>query len=186
MQLRLFAPFLPFVTEEVWAWWQEGSVHRAAWPTTDEVARIAQDGEPILVAEVADVLSAIRKAKSEAKVSMRAEVAYAEIALPAGSAARVQQAAGDLAAAGRIADLRIVEGTAEHPDRPGPPHPRSPGGAPGSPPALAPPAQPGRRAGFTTPAGLPAGHGATRPAHHPRWGPRRSPGRRAADPCPGA
>jgi valyl-tRNA synthetase len=110
VQLRLFAPFLPFVTEEVWTWWQEGSVHRASWPTVDEVARIAQDGQPILVAEVADVLSAIRKAKSEAKVSMRAEVTYAEVLRAAETAARVSSARTDISAAGRITDLRIGEG----------------------------------------------------------------------------
>ena len=69
--LRLFAPFLPFVTEEVWSWWKEGSVHRASWPTADEIlAAIGGSGDPTgteALAMASWALGEIRRAKSEAK-----------------------------------------------------------------------------------------------------------------------
>ena len=110
VQLRLFAPFLPFTTEEVWSWWQEGSVHRQPWPNADAVAALAGDADAALVDDVAAVLTGVRKAKSEAQASMRAEIATAEITAPAGQAARLAAAAADIRAAGRIADLTVTGG----------------------------------------------------------------------------
>jgi valyl-tRNA synthetase len=99
--LRLLAPFLPYVTEEVWSWWHDGSVHRAAWPSAAEVAA-GKTGDAALLSAVGEALAGVRKAKSEAKVGMRAEVSRLTLAGPADWSARVRAAEADLRAAGRI------------------------------------------------------------------------------------
>jgi valyl-tRNA synthetase len=101
--LRLFAPFLPFVTEEVWSWWREGSVHRAPWPADYEVE--IEGGDVELLGIVGKALSQVRGAKSTAQVSMRADVPAAVISGAGADLDRLTHAAADLAAAGRITDL---------------------------------------------------------------------------------
>jgi valyl-tRNA synthetase len=106
--LRLFAPLLPFVAEEVWSWWQPGSVHRAAWPAAEPLIRLAGDGEPALIDAVGVTLAGVRRAKSAASLSMRADVAAATVTGPADRVRLVAAAADDLRGAGRIADLAFT------------------------------------------------------------------------------
>jgi valyl-tRNA synthetase len=101
VQLRLLAPFLPYVTEEVWSWWRPGSIHRAAWPAVTELGSAAAT-EPTAVDAVGAALVGIRGAKSQAKVSMRAELSRVEIAGPEALVKAAELAAADLRAAGKI------------------------------------------------------------------------------------
>jgi valyl-tRNA synthetase len=107
--LRLFAPFLPYVTEEVWSWWQAGSVHRAPWPDVSELRELAADGRPEVFDLAATVLGEVRKAKTEAKRSLRAPVDRAVVGHQAGPLAALRLAAADLAEAGSIATLDLVD-----------------------------------------------------------------------------
>jgi valyl-tRNA synthetase len=106
--LRLFAPFLPFVSEEVWRWWHEGSVHLAPWPTLDELGSVG-DHPGSIVRPVGEVLEAIRREKSTAKVSQRARVTRLEVAAPEEFAAALRAAANDLVAAGNVAELTVID-----------------------------------------------------------------------------
>ncbi|MGI8767671.1 MAG: valine--tRNA ligase [Propionibacteriaceae bacterium] len=97
--LRLFAPIMPFVTEEVWSWWKDGSIHHASWPTTDDVDLA---GDPAVLTEVAAALIALRGAKSNAKVSMKTEVTRVALAGHRESLDRLKLVETNLRAVGRI------------------------------------------------------------------------------------
>ena len=99
--VRLFAPFLPFATEEVWSWWQQGSVHQSSWPTTDEL----QGSTPELMKLSSQALILIRKSKSDLKLSMKAEIAELKLKAPAA----LSSLGKDLQSVGNIAKLELIE-----------------------------------------------------------------------------
>ncbi|XAS69529.1 valine--tRNA ligase [Micrococcaceae bacterium Sec5.7] len=107
--LRLFAPFLPFATEEVWGWWRNGSVHRADWPAALEIA----DGDTTMLSTVGVALSGVRKAKSEAKVKQRTEVLSATITATESLTTQLKAGLGDLKAASNARELTLVAGDGE-------------------------------------------------------------------------
>jgi valyl-tRNA synthetase len=109
VMLRLFAPFLPYCTEEAWSWWQSGSIHRAPWPSAPALASEAgPDARPEIIDAVAVVLVALRRAKTEVKGSMRTQVARCVVTGPPSLLDLVELASDDLIGAGAIAQLDLV------------------------------------------------------------------------------
>ena len=110
VMLRLFAPFLPFVTDEVWSWWQTGSIHRASWPEADDLLKAAdpagEDPQGVAALEfAAAVLGAIRRKKSEEQRALKTPVARAIISGPEASLALLPLVEQDLRAAGLIREI---------------------------------------------------------------------------------
>ncbi len=108
--LRLFAPFLPFATDEVWSWWQEGSIHRSSWPKASELTEGLDSAFLELLPLAEQALFGIRKAKSDAKASMKADVLSATLVIPPAALAQMELLSADLRAAGRIAELSFDSG----------------------------------------------------------------------------
>jgi len=106
---RLFAPILPFATEEVWRWWNDGSIHNASWPTTFELTGdIASPDDSVIVA-ICDTLALIRRAKTEAKVSQRAVVTHATVTATPGQIAIIRRGFGDITDAGSVQQVEFSE-----------------------------------------------------------------------------
>ena len=111
VMLRLFAPFLPFAAEEVWGWWQKtsGSIHRAAWPTVDELVTDLDLGNQGLLELASIAVSGVRKAKTDAKVSMKAAVESAVIEAPSAVLSSLRLLESDLKSVGKIETLSYTE-----------------------------------------------------------------------------
>ncbi|HEX6312619.1 MAG TPA: valine--tRNA ligase [Acidimicrobiia bacterium] len=107
--LRLFAPHLPFVTEEVWSWWREGSVHREPWPDASELRSHAADTGRLAYVVAGEVLGEIRKAKTAQQRSMRADVDNVVVHDAPERLAALALVAGDVREAGRVRALETVE-----------------------------------------------------------------------------
>jgi valyl-tRNA synthetase len=108
IQLRLLAPYLPYACEEVWSWWRDGSVHLAPWPAPPAAPEAAgADRRPLEAAR--QVITAVRRAKSQARLPLRSPVALAEVGGPPELLAAARTAEADLAAAGRVAAFQYRE-----------------------------------------------------------------------------
>jgi valyl-tRNA synthetase len=113
---RLFAPHIPFATEEVWSWWQTGSIHRASWPTRADLlggTSTVEATEDLLDA-VCNVLAVIRRAKTEAKVSQRAEVEHVLVSATDTQVSLLQLGLVDLLNAGVAQKIELVAHASEH------------------------------------------------------------------------
>jgi valyl-tRNA synthetase len=98
--VRLFAPFIPFAAEEVWSWWQQGSVHLSPWPQSNEI----KFQDPKLMKVASEALVQIRKSKSDSKLSMKAEIKTATLS----GSEELSLIGEDLKSVGKIAELKLL------------------------------------------------------------------------------
>ncbi len=104
--LRLFAPFLPYATEEVWSWWRQGSIHRSAWPSNEA---FPAGGEPVVYEVAAWALGEIRKVKALAKRSLRTDVVHLIVRDTPERLKILRGVERDVAEAGRVLSVEYVD-----------------------------------------------------------------------------
>ncbi|MFM7014554.1 MAG: valine--tRNA ligase [Actinomycetota bacterium] len=105
--LKLLAPFIPFATEEAWSWWQQGTIHRTAWPSSEALSEFSGESNSELLSIASEALQGIRKAKSDAKLSMKADIETLTITATESVIGALRDIESDLKAVGRITELKF-------------------------------------------------------------------------------
>ena len=109
-QLRLLAPFIPFATEEAWSWWQDGRIHRSAWPKASDLEDFIQGQSATMLKTASEALMGVRKAKSDQQLSMKAEIGSLTISAPEEKIQELKQLESDLCSVGKIERITFVPG----------------------------------------------------------------------------
>ena len=114
VMLRLLAPYLVFVTEEVWSWSQAGSIHRSQWPTSEEIRAIVGDDSDSQLAYAAflpTALSHIRRSKTDLGISVGTPVEAIRYVHGPPAIEALKPFERDLRAAARAGRLDLVGST---------------------------------------------------------------------------
>jgi valyl-tRNA synthetase len=110
--LRLFAPALPYIAEEVWSWafaaeTGERSVHRAPWPDEGDFAGVAEPSAPELFELAVACLTAVNKSKAAAGVSTGRACEHLSVAANGETADRLNRVIRDVMAAARALSYEV-------------------------------------------------------------------------------
>ncbi len=118
--LRLFAPTLPFICEEIWGWYFAGSVsddgakpagnsiHRCAWPTSEELQTATENASPDVFEIAVETIGQIRRLKSERAISIREEIPAMEVAADKAILGQLSAVIDDVVNAGAINSVKLT------------------------------------------------------------------------------
>jgi len=104
--LRMFAPFMPFVTEEVWSWWQQGSIHRAPWPATTLPADTTFKDVGAYV-HACEITTRIREQRSALKLGFGVPV-HVKLQLPVRYEEHWPAIQGDVTGGNNVAEVTVT------------------------------------------------------------------------------
>lgn len=117
--VRMLAPYLPFLAEDIWHWVYSGdadmadSVHRSPWPSLEEFAAIPAPTNADTYAATLAVLDVVRKAKADANLSMRAPVKKVTVTAEPKIIEALKAVAGDIIGMLHVETLEWAEGKPE-------------------------------------------------------------------------
>lgn len=111
--LRLMAPVVPYVTEEVWSWTfsgegREKSIHTSAWPNVSEIAEVKAPQHPRTLDAALEVISKIRGTKTDAKRTLKCPVAALEVSGSEENLQALQAVLDDVLRGGNVASDSVV------------------------------------------------------------------------------